>query len=84
MPRQLPEDRVEDAVVAQSGSGNLWMLDSDGYQWVHSNFFICVPPEINTHFVTSSKTPLGEVPIIVSMSINRIACLVRFRDDIVA
>ena len=58
-----PYDVVEDVEYTQSGPGNMWEWDSGGSWWVHSNFVIRVPPEINTHFVTTFLTPEGEFPI---------------------
>ena len=43
-------DQVKYVAVAQPDPDNLWEWDSDGSQWVYSNFFICVPPKINAQF----------------------------------
>ena len=59
MPRRDPYEQVKYAAVTQPGPGNLWVWDSGGSQWVHSNFFIRLPPKINTHFVTTSPTTRG-------------------------
>ena len=45
---------------------------------------IGVPPEINTHFITTFPESKGEVPINVSPYINGSARLVIMNDDIVA
>ena len=82
MTWRYPDDRVEYVVVAQPGPGNLRAWDSDEYWWIHCNFFIHVPPKINSHFVTTFLTPEGELRIAVSPSINGSAWLVSFRDEI--
>ena len=61
--------------------GYLWACVSDGSRCVHSNFVICVPPESNTHFVTTFPTPEGGFLITVSPSINGSSWLVSFRND---
>ena len=58
--------------------------DSYGSWWVHSNFVIRVPPEINTHLITTFTTTEGEVLITVYPSINGSACLVSMRNKLVA
>ena len=62
----IPFNKVKDVVVAQPGPGNLCVWASGGSLWVHSNFVIRVPPEINTHSVTTFTTPEGGVLIIFS------------------
>ena len=82
MPRRDPDDRIEYVAVAQYGPGNLWLWASNGSLWAHSNFFIRIPPKINTHSVTNFTTPEGGVPITVSPPINGSSCLVRFGGEI--
>ena len=83
MPHQAPSDQVEDVAVDQRSTGILWEWDSDGSRFVHSNFVICVPPKIKTHFVTTFPTSKGEVLITVSPSTNISALLVSFCKELV-
>ena len=82
MPQRSPDDLVEDVAFSLHGTGNLQAWDSDGSLWVHSNFVIRVPSEINTHFITTFPTNKGEVLIAMSLYITGSACLVSFRDEI--
>ena len=59
MPWRDPADQVKDSTVDQPGPGNMWAWVSNGYQWVHPNFFIYVLLKINTHFVITFTTPEG-------------------------
>ena len=56
----IPLNKVKDVVVAQPGPGNMCVWASGGSLWVHSNFVIRVPPEINTHSVTTLWLPKGK------------------------
>ena len=78
-----PYDTVKYFKASLTGPGNLWEWDSDGSQWVHSNFIICVAPEVKTHFVTNFSTPKGELPITVYPYINGSARFVSMQDDCV-
>ena len=84
MPRIYPYYQVEYFTIAQPGPGNLWAWASDGSQWVHFNFFIHIPPKINTHSVTAFPDPKEEVPITVSPSISESVRLFGFRYELVA
>ena len=53
MPWRGPDGWVKDVAVTQLGPGNTWVWASDGSLWVHWNFVIHVPHEINTHFFTT-------------------------------
>ena len=81
VPRQALSDQVKYVAVSQHGLGNLWVCDSNGYWWVNSNFVIHAPPKINTHSVTTFSTPKGEVPVRVSLSINKSAQLISFCNE---
>ena len=67
---QRPSGLSEDVAVVQPGTGNLLGWPSNISQWVHFNFVIRIPSEINTHFVTIFRTPKGGFPINVSLPIN--------------
>ena len=78
----ISSDGVEYVEALLTGTGNLRAWDSNGYRWVHFNFVIRVPPEINTHFVTTFLPPEGGVPINVSLYCNVRSCLVSMHDDL--
>ena len=80
---RIPADGFKYVPVDLTGTGNMCACAYDVSQWVHSNLVIRVPPEINTHFVTTFPTTKGEVPITMYPSINQIACLVIMYDEIV-
>ena len=64
-------------------NGNLWDCASNVSQWVHMDDIICVPPEINNHFVITLTTPEGYLPIIFYPSINGSTCLVSMNEKFV-
>ena len=63
-------------ITAESNSsttlqtGNTWDYASDGYQWVHKDGVLRIPPGINNHLIKTLTTPKGYPPITVSLSIN--------------
>ena len=60
MVLRAPSNQVKYDAVSHPGPVILWAWASDGSRCFHSNFFIRVPIEINTHFVTTFLTPEGE------------------------
>ena len=64
-------------------TGNMWTYASDDSRWVHNDAVICVPPKINTHFVTTLPTPKVDISITASLSINGSARLVSMNECIV-
>ena len=59
---------------------NLWDYAPYGFRWVHADSVIFVPLEIDSNFVTTIPTLKGDVPIIVSLSINGSARLISVND----
>ena len=51
-----PSDGFEDVEAPLPGPRNMGAWASGGSQWVHSNFVLRVPPEVNTNFVTTFMT----------------------------
>ena len=78
----MSSDGVEYVEAPLTSTGNLRAWDSNGSRWVHFNFVIRVPSEINTHFVITFPPPEGEVPINVSLYCNGSSCLVSMHDDL--
>ena len=64
-------------------TGNLWAYAPNGSLWVHRNAVICVPPEMNNHFIITILTPKGESLITVLPSTNGSTCLVSIHKCVV-
>ena len=61
----------------------MWDYYSNGSWWVCTDAAICVPPEINTEFVTTPLTTDVDSPITLYLSVKGSACLFSVNECVV-